>query len=122
MQTMADRERRKGVRSIRMVALMLLALGLLLALAPVLANHRAGTSGGAAVAMALDADSAGLEATAHPDHGNFACHGGSSCTAAATLPDGVILAVYGSGQQHFGPEPLVWSARLVRPDIKPPIL
>lgn len=117
-----ERERRKGVRSIRMAALVLLALGLLLALTPVLASHRPDASNGAAVTVALDAGSAGIEAAAHPDHGNVACHGGSGCTAPATLPDGVILAVLGSGRQHVGPVPLAWSARPVRPDIKPPIL
>lgn len=119
---MGEREQRKGVRSIRMAALMLLALGLLLALAPVLASHRADASGGAVVTAPLGAGSVGLEAAAHPDHGNVACHGGAGCTGAATLPDGVVLAELGSGRQRFGPEPLVWSARPVRPDIKPPIL
>lgn len=119
---MGNREQRKGVRSIRISALMLLALGLLLALAPVPVSHHADASDGAVVTAALDAGSVGPEAAAHPDHGDVACHGGSGCTAGATLPHGVALAVLGSGQQHFGPEPLVWSHRPVRPDIKPPIL
>lgn len=122
MPMMGEREQRRGVRSFRMAAFMLLALGFLLALAPVLTSHRADASDGAVVTAALDAGSVGLEAAAHPDHGNLTCHGGSGCTAAATLPDGVILAVFGTGQQHFGPGSSTWLARPVRPDIKPPIL
>lgn len=122
MQTIGKRVQRKGARSTRMVALMLLALGVLLALAPVLMGNRADASGGPVVTAVLDAGSVGIEPAAHSDHGDVACHGGSGCTAAATLPDGVILAALGSGQPHSGAEPLVWSTRPVRPDIKPPIL
>lgn len=122
MPMMGERGQRKGVRSLRVAALMLLALGLLLALAPVLTSHRTDASGGAVVTAALDAYPVGLEATAYPDHGNIACHGGPGCPVAATLPDGQILAVPVSGRQHFGAGPSTWLARPVRPDIKPPIL
>lgn len=119
---MGKREQRTGARSIRTAALMLLALGVLLALVPDPAGHRADALDGAVVTAAFDADSVGVEAAVHPDHGDVACHGGWGCTsAAATLPEGVTLAVLGPGQRHSGAEPLVWSARPVRPDIKPPI-
>lgn len=121
MPAMGGREQMKGVRSIRMAALVLLALGLLLALAPVLPSHRADASSAAIMTAALDTEHMEAEAAAHPDHGTVACHGGSGCIAAATLSDGVILAELGSGQQHSGAEPLVWLARPVPPDIKPPI-
>ncbi|MDT8344568.1 MAG: hypothetical protein RQ752_09045 [Thermohalobaculum sp.] len=122
MSVMGGLERTKGLRSFRMAPWMFLVLGLLLALAPVLPSHRADASSGTIVTAVLDADSVGPEAAAHPDHATVACHGGYGCTAAATLPDGVMLAVLDSGQQHFGLEPLAWSARPIRPDIKPPIL